>query len=57
MEALITVHNFDIAHLSETLSNTTATHNDENININSYSLLRVDHPKSIKLGGVCLYFE
>ena len=28
IETLITVHNFDIVYLSETLSNTTATHSD-----------------------------
>ena len=32
-------------------------HNYENININGYSLLRVDHPNNIKRGGVCTYFK
>ena len=33
------------------------SHNKECINISGYSLLRVNHPNSIKRGGVCLYFK
>ena len=54
IEAFITTHNFDIVCLSETFLDSTIPHNDENININGYSLLRVDHTNNIKRGGVCV---
>ena len=36
---------------------TTVPQHDENIMINSYSLLRADHPSNSKRGGVCLHFK
>ena len=57
IKAFITTHNFDIIYLSETFLNSTIPRNDKNININCYSLLRVDHPNNIKRGGVCMYFN
>ena len=51
------MHNLDIVCLSETFLDSTIPNNDENININGYSLLRVDHPDNIKQGGVCMYFK
>ena len=35
----------------------TVSHQDENIMINGYSLLREDYPSNSKHGGVCLYFK
>ena len=57
IEAFITTHNFDIICLSETFLDSTIPHNDKNININGYSLLRIDHPNKIKRGGVWMYFK
>ena len=57
IQAFITTHNFDIVYLAETFLDSTIPHDDENININGYSLLRVDHPNNIKRGGICLYFK
>ena len=48
IDAFITAHNFGILCLSETVLDSTIPHNDENINISGYSLLRVDHPNNIK---------
>ena len=31
--------------------------NDENININGHSILRVDHPFNNTCGGICIYFK
>ena len=50
IEAFINTHNFDIVYLSGTFLDSTIPQNDENININDYSLLRVDHANSIKRG-------
>ena len=57
IEGFSTTHNFDIACLSQFFLDSTIFRNDENININSCSLLRVDHPNDIKRGGVCMYFK
>ena len=57
MEAFITTSNFDIIYLSETFVDSTTPNGDENIQFNGYSLLRTDHPNSIKCVGVCIYFK
>ena len=57
IEAFMTTKYFDIVCLSETLLNSTILDDDENIQINGYSLLRADHPNDIKHGGVCIYFK
>ena len=44
-------------YLYETLLDPTIPHNDENININGYQLLRVDHPNDIRRRGICMYFK
>ena len=57
IKAFITAHSIDIVCLSEVVLDSTIPHSDENININGYSLLRVDHPNNIKWGGFCMYFK
>ena len=58
IEAFISTHNFDILCLSETFLDSTIDLNDENINIDRYSILRTDHPSNNKRrGGVCIYFK
>ena len=58
IEAFITTSNFDIVCLSETfLDSTILDDDDENMQINGYSLLRANHPNDIKHGGACIYFK
>ena len=57
IEAFVTTSNFDIVCLSETFLDSTIPDDDENIQINGYSLLRADNPNDIKPGGVCIYFK
>ena len=57
MEAFITSNIFDLVCLSKTFLDSTITSDDVNIQINGYSLLRVDHPNNIKRGGVRTYFK
>ena len=57
IEAFISTHSFDILCLSETFLDSTIDLNDENINIDGYSILRADHPSNHKRGGVCIYFK
>ena len=53
LESFVAMHKFDIICISETfLSN---TYEDNNLNLNCYSLLRVDHSSNAKRGGVCIY--
>ena len=53
----MSTHNFDILCLSETFLHSIIDLNDENINIEGYSILRADHPSNNKRGGVCIYFK
>ena len=48
LDVFITAHNFDIVYLRETVLDSTIPHNDENININGYSSLRVDHLNNVR---------
>ena len=57
IETFISTHNFDILCLSETFLDSTIDLNDENININGYSILRADHPSNNKCGPVCIFFK
>ena len=53
LESFVAMHKFDIICISETfLSN---TYENNNLNLNCYSLLRVDHSSNAKRGGVCIY--
>ena len=54
-EAFVT--SFDIMCFLETFLDSTVPQHDENLMINGYSLLKVDHPSSSKRGGVCLHFK
>ena len=56
-EAFLSTHNFDILCLSETFLDSTIDLNNENINIDGYSILRADHPINNKRGGDCMYFK
>ena len=43
--------------MSETFLDSAIDFNDENINIDGYSILRADHLSNNKRGGVCIYFK
>ena len=55
LRAYITVHNFDVICLSETYLDSSALHDDDNLQIPGYNLYRKDHPLNVKRGGVCIY--
>ena len=54
IEAFISTHNFNF---TQTFLDSTIDLNDENINIDGYSILRADHPRKNKRGGACIYFK
>ena len=55
LESFVAMHKFDIICISETLLNN--TYEDNDLNLNGYSLLRADHPSNAKRGGVCIYYK
>ena len=57
IEAFISTHNFDILCFSETFLDSAIDLNDENINIDGYSILRADHLSNNKRGGICISFK
>ena len=47
----------DIVFLSETFLDSIIAHDDTNLDINGYAMLRADHPSNSKRRGVCIYFK
>ena len=57
LRAYISLHNFDLVCISETYLDSTTAHDDENLAITGYNLLRVNHASNSKRGGVCAYYK
>ena len=69
IEAFTNTHNFNILYFSETPLDSTIVRNNRNINIDSYSSLRADHPSNSysiprsdhpsnnKRRSACIYFK
>ena len=53
LQSFVAVHKFDIICVSKTFLNN--TYEDNDLNLDGYSLLRADHPTNAKRGGVCIY--
>ena len=43
--------------MSETFLNTSYSSNDTKLHLHGYSLIRADHPRDLKRGGVCIYYK
>ena len=48
------MHKFDIICISETFLNNTY---EDDLDLNGYNLLRVDHASNAKTGGFCIYYK
>ena len=46
-----------ISYAYETYLDVSVMHNNENLQLDGYSLIRSDHPSYSKRGGVCLYYK
>ena len=57
LKAFNSIHKFDIICLSETYLDSSILHNDSNLEIPGYNLVRSDHPSNKKRGGVCIYHK
>ena len=55
--AFNTIHKYDILCLSETYLDSSYALDDNDLQIDNYTMIRADHPMDIKRGGVCLYYR
>ena len=57
LRAYLSTHRFDVICLSETYLDSDTSHEDANLEIVGYTLIRADHPSNTKRGGACLYYR
>ena len=57
LQGYTTERNFDIMCLSETFLNSSFEIEDDRLKIECYDLIRSDHSRSCKKGGVCVYYK
>ena len=57
LKAFNKTKNFDFICLSESYLDSTLSSDDKNLCLNGYKLIRADHPKNLKQGGVCIYYR
>ena len=50
------IHKYNFICISETYLYFSVQSVDRDISINSYNLIRADHPSNNKRGGVCVYY-
>ena len=54
LRAYLSTHRFDVICLSETYLDSDTSHEDANLEIVGYTLIRADHPSNTKRGGACI---
>ena len=57
IEAYNTSHKYDFICISETYLDSTVAADDKDLAIEGYNPVRADHPKDLKKGGVCIYYN
>ena len=57
LRVYLSAHKFDVICLSETYLDFDTSHENANLEIVDYTLIRADHPSNIKRGGACLYYR
>lgn len=57
LEAYNAVHNYDIICVSGTFLDSDYSSNDPRLSLQSYDMIRSDHPSDTKRGGVCIYYK
>ena len=50
-----TVNKFDIIYLSKSFLDSSILTENNNLNMNGYKMMRVEHPNNVKRGSVCAY--
>ena len=57
LEALNTLHTYDLICLPETWLDSTTSIDCNDLSMKGYNLHRVDDPQNVKKGGVCVYYK
>ena len=57
LRTYLSTHRFDVICISETYLDSDTSHEDANLEIVGYTLIRADHPSNTKRGGTCLYYR
>ena len=55
LRVYLSTHKFDVICMPETYLDYDTSHEDDNLEIIGYTLIRADHPSNTKPGGACLY--
>ena len=55
LRAYLSTHRFDVICLSETYLDSDTSHEDANLKLVGYTLIRANHPSNTKQGGACFY--
>ena len=55
LDTFLTVNDFDIIALNKTYL--TSQINDEDLNLDGYTLIRCDHPEDVSRGGAAVYYK
>ena len=57
LRTYLSTHRFYVICISETYLDSDTSHEDANLEIVGYTLIRADHPSNTKRGGACLYYR
>ena len=57
LKAYNSIYKFDIICLLETYLDSTILHDDSNLEISGYNIVRSNHPSNKISGGVCIYYK
>ena len=57
LKALNATEKFHFICLSESYLDSIISSDDSSLSLDGYNLIRADHPKNIKQGGVCIYYR
>ena len=57
LKAYNSTYKFDIICLLETYLDSTILHDDSNLEISGYNIVRSNHPSNKISGGVCIYYK
>ena len=55
LRVYVSTHKFDVICIFETYLDSDTSHEDPNLEIIGYTLIKADHPSDTKQGGACLY--
>ena len=55
LRVYLSTHKFDVICIFETYRNYDTSHEDANLEIVGYTLIRDDYPSNTKRGGTCIY--